>query len=295
MSLKAKKLQMQELFSPLSPSEAILMFAPCPGVFEYSVIVVYKGGKLILVDLLQSAERQKLVMVTHRVNFNYQESQSVADSVTEMSDAGERKFLVAVSPSQFVVVYEQAAKLYQIVDFDIKLVKEYAELIPDDITYLSLYHTGKKGLTHLAVGTDSSSQVVLFNIKTEVIDKTLDVDEESVTSVFEVGQNYIACTTLNGHLCLWDKNTHINIMKDKVMEAIYIVTKIPNTDLYAIGGQGPLLIYDIQDRAVEVKIKGLSGGVVDIVYSDAAKMLVFGDEGGTIYTYSLESLLANYN
>lgn len=294
MSLKSQKLQTQELFAPLSPSDAVLYFAPWPGVFSNSMLIVYKNGKILLVDLQQSAERQKLHMITKRVNFSHLESQSIADSVTERSDAGERKFLVPLSGCEFAIVYEQAAKFYQITDFDLKWVKEYEEIIEDSITNFCYYHTnGGKSLTHLAIGTESSSQVVIYNIKEQVNDKTLEFDEDSVTNVFEIGVKYIAATSINGHLAVWDKNTHIQILKDRVMEAIFIVTKIPDSTLYAIGGEGPLLIYDGLDRAAEVKLKGVSGGIIDIVYNQDLKTILCGDGEGTLYTYNIEKLLGN--
>mmetsp|Transcript_28430 Transcript_28430/g.25166 ORF Transcript_28430/g.25166 Transcript_28430/m.25166 type:complete len:146 (-) Transcript_28430:543-980(-) len=119
-SLKAKKLKNVEFFEPLSPSEAILGFAPCEGVFKNSLLVIYKNGKLHLVDLLESAERQKLHMISQRASFANLESQSIADSVTERSEAGGSKFLVPLSGCEFALVYEQAVKIYAIEDFGMK-------------------------------------------------------------------------------------------------------------------------------------------------------------------------------
>jgi hypothetical protein len=171
-------------------------------------------------------------------------------------------------------------------------VKEYDEMIGDSISAMSYYHSGGE-LTHMAIGTESSSQVCLLNIKTNVIDKTFDYDEEKITSVFEIGTDYIAATTINGHLAVWDKKFQNRIMKEYIMEAIFVVFKIPNSDLFAIGGQGPLLIYHLLDQAVEVKVKNIALGVVDITYNEAQSLLIFGDDEGTLYTYSIESLLDN--
>jgi len=284
MSLKAKKLANLEFFSPLSPTDAVLSFPPCPGVFENNYLVVYKEGKVILVDLLQSAERQKLHMISQRVRFTHMESQSIADSVTERSDAGGRKFIIFLDKTEFALVYEQAVKIFVISDFGIKWVQEYDELIEDNISYISYYHTGKKR-THLAIGTESSSQICLYNIKTNVLDKTLDFGEESITSVFEIGSKYIAATTLTGYFAVWDKNTHIQILKDNVLEAIFVVFKIPDTDLFAIGGDGPLLIYDTLDKIAEVQLKKMKGGIIDIEYNQTTSTLICGDTEGTLYTY----------
>ena len=270
----------------------MLDFPPCPGVFDNNYLVVYKGGKLLLVDLLQSAERQKLHMVSTKASFAHLESQSIADSVTERSEAGGSKFLVKLSGCEFALVYEQATKIYAIEGFKVKWVKEYDELIPDSISYMSYYHSKGK-LTHMAIGTESSSQVCLYSIKNDEIEKTLQFDEESITSVFEIGVKYIAATTINGHFAVWDKNTYIQILKDQVLDAVFCVWKIPNTDLFAIGGQGPLLIYDTLDRAAEVKIKKMNGGIVDITYNEAKKILIWGDEEGTLYTFSVEKLIEN--
>ena len=169
-------------------------------------------------------------------------------------------------------------------------MKEYNELIPDRISYVSYYHTNRN-LTHLAVGSESSSQVCLYNLKQDIIEKTLEFDEESVTSVFEIGKKYIAATSLNGHLAVWDKHTYIQILKDQVMDAVYITCKIPNSDYYALGGQGPLIIYNGLDKAVEVKVKNLNGGIVDIAFNEVQNMLVFGDEEGTLFTYDVSHLL----
>mmetsp|Transcript_28430 Transcript_28430/g.25165 ORF Transcript_28430/g.25165 Transcript_28430/m.25165 type:complete len:158 (-) Transcript_28430:27-500(-) len=155
---------------------------------------------------------------------------------------------------------------------------------------MSYYHKQGK-LTHLAIGTESSSQVCLFNISKNSIEEALEFGEESITSVFEIGTKYIAATTINGHLAVWDKNTHIQILKEEVLDAIFVICKIPNSDLFAIGGQGPLLIYDTLDRAAEVKIKKMNGGIVDITYNEGKNLLICGDEEGVIYTFSVESLL----
>ena len=292
VGLKNKKVQIQDLFEKLSPSDAVLSFPPWEDFFDYNVLVVYKGGKLLLVNLLKSAENQKLVMVTKKVVFSHVESQSVADSVTERSDAGERKFLVPLSGNEFALVFEHSVKLYQIIDFDLKLVKEYDEMINDSISNFCYYHEPRKGsLTHLAIGTESSSQVALFNIKDEWIDKTLNFDEGTITSVFEVGDRYIAATTIEGYFAAWDKNTYIQIFNEKIMDDILFVFRIPHTDLIAIGGHGPLFIYNELDKAAEIKIKGNEDGIVDIAYNEAKQLLIFGNESGTIYTYWIEKLL----
>jgi len=84
-------------FANLSPTEAVLSFPPCPGVFANNLLVVYKGGKLMLVDLLKSAEDQKLCMVSKKIKFTHLESESIQDSMTERSDAGDRKFIIALN------------------------------------------------------------------------------------------------------------------------------------------------------------------------------------------------------
>lgn len=289
MSLKTKKLQTLEFFTKLSPSECVISFPPCPGVFKNNLLVVYKDNKIILVDLLESAERQKLHMQSLRVKFSHLESQSVADSVTERSDSDSSKFLVPLSGCEFALVFEEAVKIFVISDFDVKCVKEYNEMIPDSISAISYYHT-KGNLTHMAVGSETSNQLCLYNIKTDVIDKTFDVSNEVITSVFEIGK-YIAATTMDGHLAVWDKTTYIQILEEQIMKAIYTVFKIPNTELFAVGGQGPLIIYDSLDQAVQVKVKDMSGGIVDIAYNEAQSLLIFGDEEGTLYTYSIEKIL----
>jgi len=163
-------------------------------------------------------------------------------------------------------------------------VKEYNELIDDNISSMAYYHTKGK-LTHMAIGTEASSQVCIYNIKTNVLDKTLSVDEEAITSVFEIGNKYIAATTIDGYFVVWDKNTYIQILKENVMEAVFVVFKIPNSDLFVIGGNGPLLIYDTLDQVAEVKSKKMNGGVVDIAYNEAKSLLIYGDEEGTIFTF----------
>jgi hypothetical protein len=97
MSLKTKKLQNLEFFNKLSPTECVLALPPCPGVFKNNLLVVYKDGKIILVDLLESAERQKLHMRSLKVSFYNIESQSVADSMTEKSDSDSTKFFIPLS------------------------------------------------------------------------------------------------------------------------------------------------------------------------------------------------------
>lgn len=294
MSLKNESLQTNDIFAPLSPTESVLYFPPCPGVFNNNMLVVYKEGKVILVDLLQSAERQKLHMTSLKVKFTGMESQSMMDSVTERSDAGDRKFMIPLSGSEFAVVHDQTAKLFTITDFSLKMVKEYSELIPDAVSYFCYYHSSNgRDLTHLAIGTASSSQVVLFNIKNNVIDKTLDCDQDDVTNVFEIDKKYILATTLDGNLIAWDKNTYIQIMKDHIMDQIFVVLKIPNSSLFAVGGEGPLMIYDTLDRAAEIKIKGVSGGIVDIAYNESQNLLICGDQEATLFTYNIEKLLNN--
>ena len=292
VGLKNKKVQIQDLFEKLSPSDAVLSFPACEGLFDYNVLVVYKGGKLLLVNLLKSAENQKLIMASTKVTFTNVESQSVADSVTERSDAGERKFLVPLSGSEFALVFEQSIKLYQITDFELRWVKEYDEIVNDSISNFWYYHDPRKGaLTHLAIGTESSSQIALYNIKDEWIDKTLNFDEGTITSVFEIGNRYIAATTIEGYFAAWDKNTHIQIFNEQLMDDILYVFKIPNTDLIAIGGHGPLFIFNELDKAAEIKIKGNEDGIVDIAYNESKQLLVFGNETGTIFTYWIDKLL----
>lgn len=186
---KINKVQSQELFEPLSPSDTVISFPPWPDIFDYSVLVVFKGSKLILVNLLKSAQKQELVTVTKKVSFQNMESQSIMESQTDKSDVEERHFLVPLSNWEFALVFEQAIKLYQISDFNLVLLKEYDEIINDSISNFCYYSAhGSKSLTHLAIGTESSSQVALANLKNNNIDKTLDVDDETVTSVFEIGK-----------------------------------------------------------------------------------------------------------
>jgi serine/threonine protein kinase len=288
MSLKSESLQMNDIFSPLSPTEAVLYFPPCPGVFDNNMLVVYKEGKLVLVDLLQSAERQKLHMVSEKVKFYHLESQSMMDSMTERSEAGDKKFLVPLSGCEFAVVFEQAIKIFIIENFSLKMVKEYNELIPDTISNLCNLHSVKdKKLTHLAVGTESNSQVVLVNVKTGERDKTLDVDEDTITNVFEIGKKYLAATSFNGHLVVWDKNTYIQLINEQIMDSLFIVLPISNSELFAVGGEGPLMIYNGLDKIAEVKIEN----IVDIAYNESIKTLICGSQDGEIYTYNIEKLL----
>jgi len=51
----------------------------------------------MLVDLLKSAEDQKLCMVSKKIKFTHLESESIQDSMTERSDAGDRKFIIALN------------------------------------------------------------------------------------------------------------------------------------------------------------------------------------------------------
>jgi hypothetical protein len=284
--------QAQDLFEKLSPSEAVLSFLPCPNMFDYNALVVFKKGKLILVNLLKSAEKQSLVTVTKKVTFQKVGSQSIADSQTENSDAGERYFLVPLSESEFALVFEEAVKLYQISNFDLVLMKEYDEIINDTISNFCYYREhGSKSLTHLAIGTETSSQVCLINLKSSAVDKTLNFDDGTITSVFEIGNKYIAATSINGNLVVWDKMTFIQIMREELMAAILIVYKIPGTDLIAIGGQGPVFIYQDLDKIAEVKLKQNEESIVDFAYNDSKQLLIMGNESGTLFTYSISELL----
>lgn len=102
---------------------------------------------------------------------------------------------------------------------------------------------------------------------------------------------YIAATSINGSFVVWDKMTFIKILEDKLMPAILVVFKIPNTNLYAIGGQGPVYIYDELDKVAEVKIKKNEEAIVDFAYNEAKQLLIMGNEAGWLFTYTISDLL----
>lgn len=293
ITLSTKKVQTFDFLESISPSDAMLAFPPCPGQFNFNALVVYKGGKLILVNLNKTAEKQDLVKVSKKVTFHPIDSQSIADSQTDRSDAGEGFFLNPLSESEFAIVCDEAVKLYQITDFDLVLMKEFNELVTDSISYFCYFRDYKtKNLTHLAIGTETSSQIALVNIKSSKMDKVLNFDQETITSVFEIGHKYIAGTTINGMFAVWDKMTFMRILEEDLMPAILVTFKIPETDLYAIGGSGPVMIFRELDKVAEVKIKGNEDSIVDFAYNSAKKLLIFGNETGVIYTYCISELLS---